>query len=117
MPGMADGNTALTHTPNGRPWDQDAFFSVLHAPQRRRLLMALGRGGPQTAAQLNPGATRVKLDLTLKHLGAMRDAGIVVVLPNPVDGRKQLYGLEPSIQAKKTETGCEIEVGFCLLRS
>ena len=114
---MSDGNTTLTHIPNGRPWDQDAFFSVLHVPQRRRLLMAMAMGGPQTAAQLNPGATRVKMDLTLKHLGAMRDSGIVVVLPNPADGRKQLYRLEPSIRVTKTETGCEIDVGFCLLRT
>ena len=49
-------------------------------------------------------------------LVAMRAAGFVVTRPDPVDGRRMLYSLAPSVPLTKTETGKVMDFGFCLLR-
>ncbi len=100
---------------NAPAWKPDLIFSVLAEPARRNVLLAMARSGPQTGSVLKNAAGR-RLDATLKHLAAMRSAGLVVVHPNPADGRRQLYGLSPSVPLVKTESGNVIDFGFCLLR-
>ncbi|MBE7496355.1 MAG: hypothetical protein HS117_15535 [Verrucomicrobiaceae bacterium] len=56
------------------------------------------------------------LDATLKHLVALRGAGLVVTAENPQDGRRLLYHLAPAIPATKTERGWEMDFGYCLVR-
>ncbi|MBE7497225.1 MAG: hypothetical protein HS117_19965 [Verrucomicrobiaceae bacterium] len=57
-----------------------------------------------------------RLDATLKHLVALRGAGLVVTAENPQDGRRLLYHLTPAIPATKTERGWEMDFGYCLVR-
>jgi hypothetical protein len=56
------------------------------------------------------------LDATLKHLTAMRSAGLLVIAPDPTDGRRMLYSLAPSVPVVKSPEGIVIDFGFCLLR-
>jgi hypothetical protein len=62
------------------------------------------------------GATGLRLDATLKHLTAMRSAGLLVTMPDPTDGRRMLYSLSPSVPVVKSPEGITIDFGFCLLR-
>jgi DNA-binding transcriptional ArsR family regulator len=112
---MPDSNQPSAPVAPAISWNPDLIFSVLADPARRKVLLALARGGPKAGAVLKTSAGR-RLDATLKHLAAMRSAGLVVVLPNPEDGRRQLYGLAPSVPLVKTEAGNVIDFGFCLLR-
>ncbi len=61
--------------------------------------------------------TARRLDATLKHLVALRQAGLVVTQLNPADGRRQLYTLPPTVKVTKTETGMrEVDFGCCVMR-
>ena len=93
----------------------DTVYAALGDPTRRRLLQALADGQGRTATQLKSSAER-KLDATLKHLVALRGAGLVVTSENPADGRRLLYRLSPTIPARRTETGWELDFGYCLVR-
>jgi DNA-binding transcriptional ArsR family regulator len=96
-------------------WKPDKVFSVLAEPARRAILRSLATGTPKSASQLR-GATGLRLDATLKHLSAMRSAGLLVTTPDSVDGRRMLYSLSPSVPVVKTPEGAAIDFGFCLLR-
>jgi DNA-binding transcriptional ArsR family regulator len=97
-------------------WNEDLIFSLLADPVRRRLLLNLARCGVgQAASQLNGGVGR-RLDATLKHLTALRNAGLLVTQPDKVDARRMLYSLSPAVPLVKTETGSVIDFGFCSLR-
>ena len=97
-------------------WNEDLIFSLLSDPVRRRLLLNLARCGVgQAASQLNGGVGR-RLDATLKHLTALRNAGLLVTQPDKVDARRMLYSLSPAVPLVKTETGSVIDFGFCSLR-
>ena len=52
----------------------------------------------------------------LKHLVALRGAGLVITAENPDDGRRFLYHLAPGIPVTKTATGYEMDFGYCLVR-
>ena len=94
----------------------DLIYDALGDPRRRRILQCLADGKPRTATDLK-GATGKRLDATLKHLVALRQAGLIVSLPNAVDGRRQLYGLSPHVPVKRTEAGgWEMDFGCCLVR-
>jgi hypothetical protein len=112
---MADNVQTATATPNPPSWNEDLIFNALSDPGRRKLLLALARGGPQPASQLKLGAGR-KLDNTLKHLAAMRSVGLVTMTPDPADGRRSLYALAPTVPLITTECSRAIDFGFCLLR-
>jgi DNA-binding transcriptional ArsR family regulator len=112
--GMADSSQPVVPG-TVSPWNEDKIYAALGDPVRRRLLLALARGGPQPGAQLM-GGVRHRLSATLKHLAAMRAAGLVVMRENPRDGRKLLYALSAAVPVTKTETGAVIDFGFCLLR-
>jgi hypothetical protein len=96
-------------------WDADLIFPVLADRVRRQLLIALARQGGQSATALC-GAAHRRLDCTLKHLTAMRSAGLVVMKPDTQDRRRQLYSLTASVPLMKTPDGMVIDFGFCLIR-
>jgi DNA-binding transcriptional ArsR family regulator len=57
-----------------------------------------------------------RLDATLKHLIALRAAGLVVTRPDPVDGRRMLYSLAPTVPVVKTDKGAVMDFGCCVVR-
>lgn len=95
--------------------DADTVFSALGESARRRILLALSDGVPRRAKDLC-GATGKRFDATLKHLIALRDAGLITATPDPVDGRRQLYRLAPFAKVETTPTGRTVDFGYCLLR-
>lgn len=94
----------------------DQLFAALGDPVRRRILLILSDGRLRTASELKISANR-KLDATLKHLVALRAAGLVVTRENPADGRRQLYTLAPGVVSRPSATGGrEIDFGPCVVR-
>jgi DNA-binding transcriptional ArsR family regulator len=112
---MPDAALPLVPVPNVSSWDADAIFQILADPARRRMLLALAGGGSLCATNLKVHA-HLRLDATLKHLVAMRAAGLLAVKPDPQDGRRMLYSLMPSVPVVTTPAGRAIDFGFCLLR-
>ena len=102
-------------TPVTPQWNPDQIFSMLAEPARRAVLRSLAPSKPKAATDLR-GATRLRLDATLKHLSAMRAAGLLVTAPDPSDGRRMLYALAPSVPVVKSPTGVVIDFGCCVLR-
>jgi len=90
-------------------------FSILGNEKRRRLLVALSNGAGQAASQLAPLIGRTQ-DSTMKHLLEMKAAGLVTMARDPVDERRMLYTLSPSVQVRRTETGLEMDFDCCLMR-
>ena len=93
----------------------DVIFAALADPVRRRLLQILTDGKPRPASQLAPSVGR-RLDATLKHLGALRDAGFLLASPDPADARRQLYALGPAVSVNRTEQGMEMDFGCCVVQ-
>jgi DNA-binding transcriptional ArsR family regulator len=93
----------------------DTVYAALGDPTRRRLLQILADGQGRTATVL-AGNVGKRLDATLKHLVALRGAGLVVTAENPQDGRRLLYHLAPAIPVSKTELGWEMDFGYCLVQ-
>jgi DNA-binding transcriptional ArsR family regulator len=93
----------------------DTVYAALGDPTRRRLLQILAHGKGLTATAL-AGNVGKRLDCTLKHLLALRGARLVITAENPADGRRLLYHLAPAIPVTKTETGCDMDFGYCLVR-
>jgi hypothetical protein len=112
---MPDPVTAPAPLTNTSAWNPDLIFPTLGDPVRRRLLLALARGGPQPGATLMGSAGR-RLDATLKHLAAMRSAGLVVMQPDPTDRRRMCYALASSVPVSQTAGGVVMDFGFVLLR-
>ena len=78
-------------------------------------MIPLAVGDPRAASQLAPGAGR-RLDAVLKHLAALRVAGLVIAQDDPSDRRRQLYSLSPAVTLRTTPSGQEIDFGCCVLR-
>jgi predicted transcriptional regulator len=74
---------------------------------RWRILRELAMGDQLMVAEL---AERIRQsnDVTSKHLGVLRRAGVVI------HGRNRLYQIAPQFLADKTER--LIDFGYCLLR-
>jgi hypothetical protein len=111
----------MESTTKTQVWDQDFIFSILSDPIRRGIIVTLAQKGPQTASAFAPVgrnrmASMVCLNRIVKTLSKMRDSGLVVVLPHPTDGRKQLYAITPGIIVTKTEKNCSLEFGTCFVR-
>jgi len=113
--GMPDTAPSPVPVPNVSQWDADDIFLMLAEPARRRIMATLASGNPQAATSLK-GSTHLRLDATLKHLTAMRKAGLLVMKPDQTDGRRMLYSLAPSVPVVTTATGRGIDFGFCLIR-
>jgi len=112
---MPDTPQPPVTAPATTQWKPDEIFSVLAESARRTILRSLAVGKPKAASTLR-GATGLRLDATLKHLTAMRSAGLLVTAPDPSDGRRMLYSLAPSVPVMKSPEGIVIDFGFCLLR-
>jgi DNA-binding transcriptional ArsR family regulator len=93
----------------------DTIYATLGDPTRRRILQILAPGKGLTATIL-AGNVGKRLDATLKHLVSLRGAGLVITSENPADGRRLLYHLAPAIPVVKTETGWDMDFGYCLVR-
>ncbi len=93
----------------------DTVYAALGDPTRRRLLQILAHGKGYTATVLASNVGK-RLDATLKHLVALRGAGLVITAENPQDGRRFLYHLAPGIPVTKTDAGWEMDFGYCLVR-
>jgi len=96
-------------------WNPDVVFSILAEPARRRTLLAMARGGAQPATILKSSAGK-RLDATLKHLSALRQAGMVTTAPDPKDGRRTLYGLSPNMTIIRSGEGTALDFGCCVVR-
>ena len=101
--------------PAPQPVSEDVIYNALSYSARRRLLQVLADGKGRTASQLSTPGTKAR-DTTLKNLIVMRDAGLLHTAPNPDDGRRMLYLLNPAIKITKTETGMEMDFGCCVMR-
>lgn len=93
----------------------DTVYAALGDPTRRRLLQILADSQRRTVTVL-AGNVGKRLDATLKHLVALRGAGLVITAENPQDGRRLLYHLAPAIPATKSERGWEMDLGYWLVR-
>jgi DNA-binding transcriptional ArsR family regulator len=122
--GFIGQTPAMADSPGGPPASPaivqsslpaDAVFAMLADPVRRRLIETLAAGIPTRASSLAAGVGR-RLDAALKHLTALRDAGLVVTQDDPRDRRRQLYSLSPNVTVGPTEGGQEIDFGCCVLR-
>lgn len=109
---MPDAKIPPVADSNGRAWNQDVIYSVLNHPFRRHLLLSLAQKGPLPARQL--GGRR--LGTTLKHLVLMIEAELVMKCPNPNDGRQPIYALTPAVPVVKTDSGVQLDFGFCIVR-
>lgn len=95
---------------------RDVLFALLADPVRRRILELLADGKPHTASGAARHVRR-RLDAALKHLIALREAGVAISQPDPVDSRRQLYTLAPHFPMQRSETGpVEVDLGCCLVR-
>ena len=112
---MPDATSPAAPAVNVKSWTPEVVLPALGAPVRWRLLRTIAQEGPRAASQLSGAAAR-PVDATLKHLGILRDAGLLATSPDPADGRRMLYALAPSVPVQKLETGTVIDFGFCLLR-
>ena len=95
--------------------DADTVFASLGDRTRRRLLLALSDGQPRRATALTPASGK-RFDATLKHLIALRNAGLIVAAPDPADSRRQRYALAPSVNVAQTPEGRTMDFGYCLVR-
>ena len=113
---MSDLSRSAVPVASTAGWNEDLIFSLLSDPVRRRLLLNLARCGVgQAASQLNGGVGR-RLDATLKHLTALRNAGLLVTQPDKVDARRMLYSLSPAVPVTKSEQGAAMDFGFVTVR-
>ena len=96
-------------------WNPDVVFAALADPARRRLLCSIASNKPLPATGLQ-GSAHKRLDATLKHLTALRTAGMVTTAPDPVDGRRTLYGLSPNVPVVQSADGRALDFGCCVVR-
>lgn len=95
--------------------DADTVFAALGDRTRRRLLVAMSDGRPRRAMALT-GTAGKRFDATLKHLIALRNAGLIVANPDPTDSRRQLYTLAPCVKVAETPEGKTMDFGYCVVR-
>jgi len=110
---MAQSSPSLAAAAGGSPLKPDAIFTALADPARRKVLTALSNGAALAATSLQ-GSTGLRLDATLKHLKALRDAGFLAIAPDQQDKRRMLYSLAPSLSVVRTDTGTAIDFGCCI---
>ncbi len=96
-------------------FDADVIFPIVADPIRRQLLETLAAGKPLAASQIAPGASR-RLDAVLKHLAALKAAGLILVNSDPVDRRRQLYSLSPAVTVRSVGGRRELDFGCCVMR-
>jgi hypothetical protein len=100
---------------NITPWNEDTIFAMLGDPVRRRLLKAVACNEALPASGLMSASHR-RLAATVKQLTNLRDAGLLVTTPDPVDHRRMLYSLAPTLPVTRTESEVVCDFGFCRLQ-
>jgi hypothetical protein len=104
--------------------DEELTFSVLTLQARRKLLVALAAGGPQTGADLKHhgrgyrscSTQRNFTDSTIKNLKLMVKAGVVLELDHPTDGRRVLYRLSPRVKVSREGDDWVFDFEFIVAR-
>ena len=104
--------------------DEELTFAVLRTRARRKLLVALACGGPQTGADLRYAGRgygsckgdKVFTQATLMHLKKMVEAGIVLKLDHATDGRRVLYVISPRVKVTQHGSDYEFNFGFVVAR-
>lgn len=84
----------------------DDVFAALADPTRRRILDQLSSEGPLTATELAPGYPMSR-QAVVKHLGALREAGLLV--PERA-GREVRYRVEVAAMAEAASWMAEVGV-------
>ncbi len=108
--------TPPASSPNQPPrWTEDAIFTVMSNHARRRIIKALANAVGRSASDLM-GTTGKKLDATIKDCGLLVKAGFLQMASDPVDGRRMLYTLAPTVPVTQTSSGWELDFGCCVLR-
>lgn len=82
-------------------------LNIISSPARWRILRELASGDQLMVTEIAE-RTRQSKDVTSKHIGVLRAAGIVL------QGRNRLYQIAPQFLADKAER--LIDFGYCLLR-
>jgi DNA-binding transcriptional ArsR family regulator len=85
----------------------DKLLHIISSPARWRILREFASGDQLMVSEIAE-RTRQSKDVTSKHIGILRNAGIVI------QGRNRLYQIAPQFLADKTER--LIDFGYCLLR-
>ena len=93
----------------------DTVFAALGDATRRRILLGMADGKPRTATAVATFSGK-RFDATLKHLVALRNAGLIVASQDATDGRRQAYTLAPSIIVTDSPAGKTMDFGYCLVR-
>ena len=69
-------------------------------------------GGP-----LGAGMEEIyQITAALKHLVALREAGLITMNPTPADGHRNEYLLSVGIPVTRTEKGLEMDFDCCVVR-
>ena len=85
----------------------DKLLHIISSPARWRILREFASGDQLMVTEIAE-RTRLSKDVTSKHLGILRKAGIVT------QGRNRLYQIAPQFLSDKTER--LLDFGYCLLR-
>jgi DNA-binding transcriptional ArsR family regulator len=85
----------------------NTILNIISSPARWRILRELASGDQLMVSEIAE-RTRQSKDVTSKHIGVLRTAGIVL------QGRNRLYQIAPQFLADKTER--LIDFDYCLLR-
>lgn len=93
----------------------DTVFAALGDATRRRILLGVADGKPRTATAIASFSGK-RFDATLKHLIALRNAGLLVAAQDAVDGRRQAYTLAPSVIVTNAAEGKTMDFGYCIVR-
>ena len=123
---MSIPNSTNCGAPTEPALNQERVLAALASRGRRKLLVALAVGGPQTADALkHVGKARRGgmfsgpehfADSTVKNLKVMVDAGIVVKLENPQDGRRTLYALPAGVKVEIQADQTVVDIGSFVAR-
>lgn len=84
-------------------------------PARRCIVKVLAACAGRCASDLR-GTTKKRADATIKDCTALVKAGFLRMAPDPADGRRMLYTLDPAVPRTQTPTGWELDFGCCVLR-
>ncbi len=93
----------------------DTVMAAVGDPTRRRILVALADGKPRRCTDLKSVSGK-RFDATLKHVVALRNAGLIVGQDDPTDKRRQIYTLSPALKVGDTPMGRMLDFGYGLLR-
>lgn len=116
--GSIADNSRMEPPPPAAPPSLDplAVLTALAEPSRLTIVRTLAAGGARSITELAAVAGR-PADQVSKHIGRLRDAGVIVRAPGRADGREQLHELPPAFRVTDPATGRPaLDFGGLLLR-